>query len=144
MCRRFRWGRTDLSRRRALFFNDRVALGWVRDGDVLEVAAHDASAGVVFYTLEQRDQSPPQFKRRFECLGCHVTGDTLGVPGLLMFSTTRPEPSQLSGVPHHIDQSDPIARRFGGWFVTGSTGGAPHMGNDASALDGRTLRELTS
>ena len=27
---------------RALFFNDRVALGWVRDGDVLEVAAHDA------------------------------------------------------------------------------------------------------
>src|SRR6185295_5364941 len=26
---------------RALFFNDRVALGWVRGGDVLEVAAHD-------------------------------------------------------------------------------------------------------
>ena len=36
---------------RALFFNDRVALGWVRGGDVLEVAAHDQSAGVVFYTL---------------------------------------------------------------------------------------------
>ena len=39
---------------RALFFNDRVALGWVRGGDVLEVAAHDESDGVVFYTLEQR------------------------------------------------------------------------------------------
>src|SRR4029077_13667509 len=88
--------------------------------------------------------SPPQFTRRFECLGCHVTGDTLGVPGLLMFSTSRPEPSQFSGFPRHIDQSDPIDRRFGGWFVTGSTGAARHMGNGAAALDGRPTRELTS
>ena len=36
---------------RAIYFNDRVALGWVRDGNVLEVAAHDAHQGVVFYTL---------------------------------------------------------------------------------------------
>src|SRR5262245_36283415 len=28
---------------RALFFTDRVVLGWVRDGDVIEVAAQDAS-----------------------------------------------------------------------------------------------------
>ena len=42
---------------RALFFNDRVALGWVRGGDVIEVAAHDESAGVVFYTLEQRAEA---------------------------------------------------------------------------------------
>jgi len=132
---------------RALFFNDRVALGWVRGGDVLEVAAHDESAGVVFYTLEQRTDAtngPPQFKRAFECLGCHLTGNTLGVPGLLMFSTTRPEPSQFSGVPRHIDHSDPLRQRFGGWFVTGSTGSAQHMGNEAAALDARTSRELAS
>ena len=62
---------------RALFFNDRVALGWVRGGDVLEVAAHDESAGVVFYTLEQRADAttgPPQFKRAFECLGVSRDG----------------------------------------------------------------------
>lgn len=132
---------------RALFFNDRVALGWVRGGDVLEVAAHDESAGVVFYTLEQRADvttGPPQFKRAFECLGCHVTGNTLGVPGLLMFSTTRPEPSQFSGIPRPIDHSDSLGRRFGGWFVTGSTGSVQHMGNDVAALDGRTTRELVS
>ena len=129
---------------RALFFNDRVALGWVRGGDVLEVAAHDESDGVVFYTLDQRADAAPQFKRAFVCLGCHVTGNTLGVPGLLMFSTTRAEPTQFSGLPRHIDHSDALAKRFGGWFVTGSTGSARHMGNDAAALDGRTSRELTS
>ena len=147
------FSRTSLQRKliseqnpRALFFNDRVALGWVRGGDVLEVAAHDESAGVVFYTLEQRVDAtagPPQFKRAFECLGCHVTSSTLGVPGLLMFSTTRPEPPQ-SGLPRPIDHRDALARRFGGWFVTGGTGSAPHMGNDAAALDGRSTRELMS
>jgi hypothetical protein len=132
---------------RALFFNDRVALGWVRGGDVLEVAAHDASAGVVFYTLEQRADpaaGPPQFKRAFECLGCHVTGSTLGVPGLLMFSTTRSDSAESSGLPRHIDHGDALARRFGGWFVTGNAGSQPHMGNDAAALDGRPSRELSS
>lgn len=146
---------------RALFFNDRVALGWVRGGDVLEVAASDASAGVVFYTLEQRDpgvdpntgpaaasgvgRTPvPQFKRAFQCLGCHVTGDTLGVPGLLMFSTTRRGPSQFDGVPRHIDHGDPLEQRFGGWFVTGTAGAVRHMGNDVAALDGRSTHELTS
>jgi hypothetical protein len=132
---------------RALFFNDRVALGWVRGGDVLEVAAHDESNGVVFYTLEQRADAatgPPRFKRAFECLGCHRAGNTLGVPGLLMFSTTRPEPSEFSGLPRPVDQDDPLKQRFGGWFVTGSTGSTPHMGNDVAALDGRHSRELAS
>jgi hypothetical protein len=61
-----------------------------------------------------------------------------------MFSTTRPEPTQFTGLPRHVDQSDPLNRRFGGWFVTGSTGAAHHMGNDVAALDNRPTRELTS
>jgi hypothetical protein len=133
---------------RALFFNDRVALGWVRGGDLLEVAAHDQNAGIVFYTLEQQapdaTAGPPQFKRAFVCLGCHVTGNTLGVPGLLMFSTTRPEPTQFSGLPRHIDQNDPLRQRFGGWFMTGSTGSTQQMANQAAAVDARPTRELAS
>jgi hypothetical protein len=132
---------------RALFFNDRVALGWVRGGSVIEVAAHDESAGVVFYELEQRPETgggPPQFKRAFLCLGCHVAGDTLGVPGLLMFSTGRPDPSQGFVLPRGVDHSDPLPRRFGGWFVTGSTGVAAHMGNDVAALQGRARSDLAS
>src|SRR5688500_9813495 len=70
---------------RSLFFNDRVVLAWVRDGDLLEAAAYDEKAGVVFYSLEQRPAERPMFKREFRCLGCHMSGDTLGVPGMLMF-----------------------------------------------------------
>ncbi|RPI54018.1 MAG: hypothetical protein EHM55_12050 [Acidobacteria bacterium] len=132
---------------RAIYFNDRVALGWVRDGQFIEVAVQDRSAGVVFYTLEQRSgptYRAPQFMRATSCLGCHASGDTLGVPGLVMFSTTQPDPSMGSGFPRRVDHSEPLTRRFGGWFVTGSAVPTPHMGNDVAALKGRSGRPIAS
>src|SRR5215510_13672355 len=130
---------------RALYFNDRVAVGWVRDAPLLEIAAHDEAAGVVFYTIDQHEGGPaPRFTRAFQCLGCHRAGDTFGVPGFLMFSTTRPTQLQTAGVPRPIDHTDPLSRRFGGWFVTGSAGSAAHMGNEAAAVDSRPSRELAS
>ena len=128
---------------RALFFTDRVVLGWVRDGDVLEVAAQDASQGIVFYTLDQRAVDAPRFKRVTTCLGCHDSGDTLGVPGLLMFSTT-PSDARPLGKSITMDHRSPLKERWGGWFVTGSSGSAAHMGNMVAALDGRPNRELSS
>jgi cytochrome c553 len=128
---------------RALFFNDRVVLGYVRNGEILEVAAHDAAEGIVFYTLEQKAADAPQFRRVTTCLGCHLNADTLGVPGLLMFSTTpasdlRPVRSTT------MDHRMPLKERWGGWFVTGSSGKAEHIGNRVPALDGQPSRELTS
>jgi hypothetical protein len=120
---------------RALYFNDRVVLAWVRDGDVLEAAAHDEKEGVVFYSLEQRPAERPTFKREFRCLACHLTGETLGVPGLLMFSTTP----DVGGRPMKtvtMDQRSPLVERWGGWFVTGSNGAFPHLGNRVPALEG--------
>ena len=118
---------------RSLFFNDRVVLAWVRDGDLLEAAAHDEQEGVVFYSLEQRPAERPTFRREFRCLGCHLNGDTLGVPGLLMFSTTidaRDRPVKMVAT----DQRSPLAERWGGWFVTGA-GGTHHLGNQVPALE---------
>lgn len=131
---------------RAVYFDNRVALGWVRDGSLIEVAAHDDTAGVVFYTLEQRadGEGPPQFKRAFECLGCHQAGDTLGVPGFLMFTSVPPTPPQGFATTRFIDQSVPLDRRFGGWYVTGTAGMAPHLGNRVPALDGRPSRALNT
>jgi len=121
---------------RALFFSDRVALGWVRDAELLEVAAYDETAGMVFYSLEQRPAERPVFKREFRCLGCHMAGDTSGVPGLLMFSSTTDPASGRDLRLLAMDHRSPHAQRFGGWFVTGD-GATGHIGNRVPALDGR-------
>jgi hypothetical protein len=128
---------------RALFFADRVVLGWVRDGDILEVAAQDATRGVAFYTLEQRAVGVPQFKRGFACLGCHAGRETLGVPGLLMFSTT---PASEQSVARSIvtDHRIRLGDRWGGWLVTGISGASRHLGNRLAAVEGRPGRELSS
>jgi hypothetical protein len=128
---------------RALFFNDRVVLGYVRNGEILEVAAQDATDGIVFYTLEQKAAAAPQFQRVNTCLGCHLNADTLGVPGLLMFSTT-PASDTRATRSVMMDHRMPLKERWGGWFVTGSSGIAEHIGNRVPALDGRPSRELAS
>ena len=120
-----------------------MALGYVRNGEILEVAAQDATEGIVFYTLEQKASDAPQFQRVTSCLGCHLNADTLGVPGLLMFSTTPASdtrPSRSAAMDHRM----PLKERWGGWFVTGSSGSAEHIGNTVPALDGRPSRELAS
>src|SRR4051812_43262761 len=127
---------------RALFFNDRVALGWVRDGELLEVAAQDATQGIVFYTLEQRPAERPEFRRVLTCLACHMSGDTLGVPGMLMFSTTAADNSPPRSA--MIDHRMPVASRWGGWYVTGRSGSGRHRGNEAAALAARMTRDLGS
>lgn len=128
---------------RALFFNDRVEVGWVRGGDVLELAAQDATRGIVFYTLEQKDTDAPRLKRVTTCLGCHMTGDTLGVPGLLMFSTTLDADRRID-TQTFIDHRLRVESRFGGWFVTGNSGPAQHKGNTVAALDGRPSHALAT
>lgn len=120
---------------RAVLFSDRVAVAWVRDGDLLEIAAHDAQAGVVFYTLEQRPLDRPVFKREFRCLGCHMTGDTGGVPGFLMFSTSLDTTGERYMKIVATDQRTPYADRFGGWFATGHSGSDQHLGNQVPALE---------
>jgi hypothetical protein len=127
---------------RAIFFKDDVELGWVRDGDVIEVAAQDARQGIVFYTLPQKEVEAPRFQRATICLGCHISGDTSGVPGLLMFSAT-PESDRAFASTIFMNQTMPLAKRFGGWYVTGALTPASHEGNAVAALEGRS-RALTS
>ncbi|MBN9661410.1 MAG: hypothetical protein J0H49_24660 [Acidobacteria bacterium] len=116
---------------RAIYFNDNVAVGWVRGGDVLEFAAVDPRQGVIFYTLDQEATGKPHFDRQDTCLQCHQNGSTVGVPGLLVRSVY---PSQ-SGMPvfqagsYVTDHRSPLKERWGGWYVTGKHGAQTHMGN---------------
>jgi hypothetical protein len=128
---------------RSIFFNDRVFLAWVRDGDVLEAIAHDEKEGAVFYTLTQRPGERPRFEREFKCLACHMNGDTSGVPGLLMFSTTRDSDGRNLRLAT-TDHRSPISMRWGGWFVTGNSRGAGHRGNQIPAFETRPVGSLAS
>jgi hypothetical protein len=115
---------------RAVYFNDTVALGWVRGAAHLEVAAHDPRQGVIFYTLPQKALSSPRLERDDRCLLCHLTWDTLGVPGFQVLSTF-----QMSDDPNAYasglvsDHRTPLRDRWGGWYVTGQTGTSQHRGN---------------
>jgi hypothetical protein len=140
----FQARRINASNPRALFLNESVALGFVRGGDLIEVAAQDRNQGVVFYTLEQTPVAAPRFTRVNTCLGCHLSRDTLGVPGLLMFSTTPPADSRGFATALTTDHRSPLDERWGGWYVTGSSGSAPHMGNGVAGLDGRSSREIAT
>ena len=116
---------------RALYFTDDVFVGWVPNGDVLEIASVDPRQGVIFYTLDQTEGSKPRIDRRDECLQCHASGGTLGVPGLFVRSVYV----ERSGMPlFHAggfvtDHRSPLSQRWGGWYVTGTHGSQRHMGN---------------
>jgi len=114
---------------RAVYFNDTVAVGWVRGGTILEIAAQDPSQGVIFYSLNQEQTPTPAVKRDNDCLACHLSWDSLGVPGLLVESV-HPLPDEISYVNgYNTVHASPLDQRWGGWWVTGNHGGARHMGN---------------
>ncbi|MEQ1760225.1 MAG: hypothetical protein ABL986_18060 [Vicinamibacterales bacterium] len=116
---------------RALYFNDAVAVGWVRGTEVLELAAQDPTQGSMFYTLKQSATEPPRFTRNTDtCLACHLTWDTLAVPGLTSTSMyPLPDDKNAYANGFTVDQRNLLSQRWGGWFVTGQHGGGGHMGN---------------
>jgi len=111
--------RIEPSNPRVLFFNDSVAVGWVRGG-FIELAAQDPGRGIGFYSLQQRPDE--RLMRREDCLKCHKSANTL-----LRSVTSAPD-----GIPSgetDVDGRTPFERLWGGWFVTGATAPANHRGN---------------
>ena len=115
---------------RVIYFNDSVAVAWVRGG-FIEIAAHDPAQGAVFYRVLRATAGPPTMFRDNGCLQCHNSFATLGVPGFLAKSV----PSAVDGnaLPwlgnYLTDHRSPIAERWAGWFVTGKAGTSRHLGN---------------
>jgi hypothetical protein len=115
---------------RALYFNDDTAVGFVRGGDVLEIASHDPKQGVIFYTIDQ-EPGRAKIERNDTCLQCHHSGGTLGVPGLFV-SSVYPDPSGMPLFQNGtfvVNHTRPFAERWGGWYVTGTHGKQTHRGN---------------
>jgi hypothetical protein len=114
---------------RALYFNDTVSVGWVRGGEVLELAAQDPRQGTMFYTLEQSGDDPPRFVRNAACIACHTGETTLDIPGLFAGSNYIDEKGNTVYSPiFSTEQRTPFDMRWGGWYVTGTHHGR-HLGN---------------
>jgi hypothetical protein len=113
---------------RTIFFNDSVAVAWVRGEWTVEVAAEDPRQGVIFYQIDQRRQDAPQFRREDSCLSCHLRD---AGPGMIVRSVAvSPDGGVLARLANFAtDEASPIAERWGGWYVTGKSGGMPHLGN---------------
>lgn len=124
------------SRPRAVYFSDDMYIGYCQQGDVLEVAAQDSQQGTIFYTLDQTPPEDPAAKPQFirdrgQCLTCHASSRTQGVPGLLVrsvYSDQGGHPLLGSGT-FNTDHSSDFSKRWGGWYVTGQHGNMRHMGN---------------
>lgn len=125
---------------RALYFSDDVYVGFCQEGDLLEISAVDPQLGTVFYTLEQPplEEQPleplvrPQLTRQTDnCLICHGSSQTKEVPGHVVRSVFADAGGLpiLSAGTTRVDQTTPLAKRWGGWYVTGTHGEQTHLGN---------------
>jgi len=139
---------------RAIYFSDQAAVGFVPQGDVMELAAVDSEKGVVFYTLDLDKAPKPEFVRpKMECIQCHVYPGTLNLPGLTVTSVI-PTPDGTPRFPASaitVDSRTAFESRWGGWYVTGTSGTLQHRGNAVapfadrpSVLDYRGNQNLTS
>lgn len=120
---------------RALYFNDTTYIGFVQNSHIVEVTTIDSDKGIVFYTFDNSPTQSKGFERSNQtCLVCHDTQGTMGggVPMLMTLSSVYSERNvpikNFSGIGNVEDQT-PIAERWGGWYVTGSHGLQPHLGN---------------
>lgn len=115
---------------RALYFNDRLFVGWTQKGEAIDVVDIDPKKGPIFYTLKQEAGSP-KFERQTTCLRCHNGPKTIGVPGFLVRSVfADKEGTPLGQVLDFVSgHNSPLNQRWGGWYVTGTHEGDSHLGN---------------
>jgi len=115
---------------RALFFNDDVYIGFIPGSPMLEISTADKKLGGIFYTLKQNAEAPVKFARTDQCLECHASAKSMGVPGHLVRSFVTYESGSVdlaSGV-SQVNHRTPIEERWGGWYVTGKHGEQFHHG----------------
>ena len=135
-------GRIRPQRPRVIYFSDNAFVGWV-PGGLVEITTIDPQLGPVFYAfdLPALRQGPPNIVRDSECLSCHGGTFVREVPGVFVrsvFASPSGEPLLRYGT-QVVDDQTPFAERWGGWYVTGYRGTAPHRGNAFATESGDRL-----
>ena len=114
---------------RALYFNDRVIVGFIPGAPLIELASHDPRQGVIFQTLKQ-DAAKPEFARSDRCISCHLSVNSLSVPGILVrsMSTAADGRPMLQDGSFVIDHRSRLDQRWAGWYVSGAAATVQHLG----------------
>ncbi|QEG01840.1 hypothetical protein Mal15_59210 [Stieleria maiorica] len=122
-----------ISRRnpRAIYFNDDTYVGWIRGSSLMEISTADPKLGTAFYTVDMMPWRAKIKQAHYDCLGCHATSMTQGVPGHTVRSVHPEVDGSVASQRDSFitDHSSPFSQRWGGWYVTGRHGGMRHMGN---------------
>jgi hypothetical protein len=132
---------------RALYFDESVVVGYIPGAPILEIAAQDPQQGTQFYTI---DQGLPNARARHltSCLTCHVSGDTLGVPGFIARSHNVSDDGNVLSLAdvHAVDHRTGHPDRWGGYYVTSEAlahyNQRAHAGNITFSKDGSFSNEV--
>ena len=122
---------------RSLYFSEDAYVGYVPGGDI-EAIVQDSVLGPVYYLIGSHHEKGLEIERdTSNCLSCHGTGRTEGVPGMLIRSVYPDEDGHplLQLGTTDVDQTTPLEERWGGWYVTGRSS-IPHLGNRVFSEDG--------
>lgn len=116
---------------RALFYNDAAYIGFIPGSPMLEFSEVDPKLGAVFYTLDQTRGDRPKIVRNDQCLECHASAKSMGVPGQLLrsFEVDSSGVVDLQTGTSQVNHRTPFNERWGGWYVTGTHGSMTHRGN---------------
>jgi hypothetical protein len=122
-----------ISRRnpRAIYFNDDTYVGWVRGSSLVEISTADPKLGAAFYTVDMMPWRAKVEQAYYDCLACHATSMTQGIPGHTVRSVFPEVDGSINAQKESFvtDHTSPFSERWGGWYVTGRHGDMHHMGN---------------
>jgi hypothetical protein len=120
---------------RAIYFNDNCYIGYV-PGGLVEYgdADPDPSIGSGMFAIDLSEREHATLERDGTCAVCHNSARTNGKPGFFVRSVF-PDPQGhviTSAGSTTVGQHTPLAKRWGGWYVTGQSGGTHHRGNQVT------------
>lgn len=118
---------------RAIYFDGTTYVGYIPGAPLIEIASVHPTKGIVFTTIPNTRPGPKRASfatERDRCAHCHGGS----APNLF----ARSVHAAPSGYPRAFAPSFemtprlPLAKRWGGWYVTGQHGAMRHMGNVVS------------
>ncbi len=122
---------------RAIYFNDHTYVGWIPGAPLIEVMSVDPVKGVKLYSIPNYNLPKPAFqKESAQCFGCH--GGRGGNSALLFANsvqTTANGNERFGSNGYRTTPDQPLDKRWGGWYVSGTHGKLRHQGNESSGAN---------